>query len=148
MIKVKKLTDRAKLPHREHFYDAGADLFVPLDAEDVLLMPGEFKTIGTGISISIQPGQVGLIHPRSGLASMYGVTVLNAPGTIDAGYEGEIKVILHNVSDYQFMVQPGMKIAQLVIQQVLNPFFVEGDPDNDVVKMTRGEKGFGSSGLR
>lgn len=120
--------------------DAGADLrstvAATVPAKSRLLIP-------TGVSIALPNGYVGLVHPRSGLAVKHGITVLNTPGTIDAGYRGEIMVILYNTSDADFEINAGDRIAQLLIQAVEKAAFtnVERLPDSD-----RGETGFGSSG--
>ncbi|MFM7014292.1 MAG: dUTP diphosphatase [Actinomycetota bacterium] len=120
--------------------DAGCDL---RSTEKLTLAPGERRLIGTGISIALPNGFVGLIHPRSGLALKHGITILNSPGTIDAGYRGEIKVTLFNSSSEAFEIARGDRIAQLVIQRFERARFikVESLPDSD-----RGDGGFGSSG--
>lgn len=141
-IGVKRVRDSAKLPFRAHDGDAGADLFA---VSWSTVWPGQTSWIETGIAVDIPKGFVGLIHPRSGLAFKNGITVLNAPGTIDAGYTGEIKVSLHNTSDEDFEVWPGDRIAQLVIQRVELPHF------NWVAELEdsqRGVGGFGSTGVK
>lgn len=121
--------------------DAGADL---QSTEHVVIPARGRALVGTGVSIALPDGFVALVHPRSGLAVRYGVTVLNTPGTVDAGYRGEIKVLLFNSSDEDFEVNPGDRIAQLVVQQVSRAQFfrVEALPGSD-----RGEGGFGSTGV-
>lgn len=121
--------------------DAGADLRA---SERATLQPGERALVATGIRIALPDGFVGLVHPRSGLAVKHGITVLNTPGTIDAGYRGEVKVILINLGDEPFTIEPGDRIAQLVVQRVERAQFVvvEQLPGSD-----RGEGGFGSTGV-
>jgi dUTP pyrophosphatase len=120
--------------------DAGADLratkATTIPARSRILVP-------TGVSIALPNGYVGLVHPRSGLASKHGITVLNTPGTIDAGYRGEIMVILYNSADVDFEIAVGDRIAQLVIQTVEVAKFV---PVATLPESERGETGFGSSG--
>jgi dUTP pyrophosphatase len=120
--------------------DAGADL---RSRVDLVVRAGARELVPTGVSIALPAGYVGLVHPRSGLALKNGITVLNAPGTIDAGYRGEIMVTLFNSSDQDFTVSTGDRIAQLLIQQVMRAKFiaVERLPESD-----RGDSGFGSSG--
>jgi len=122
--------------------DAGADL---RSTTAITIAAGARALVPTGVSIALPQGYVGLVHPRSGLAAKHGITVLNTPGTIDAGYRGEIMVILFNSSDTDFEVAIGDRIAQLVIQTVELARFVPVDklPDTE-----RGETGFGSSGRK
>lgn len=125
-----------------HAGDAGADLSA---SEEVTLRPFERKLVPTGVAIALPAGYVGLVHPRSGLASKQGVTVVNAPGTIDAGYRGEIKVALVNLDpEHTAVFHPGDRIAQLVIQRYVQAVFVPADrlPGSD-----RAERGFGSTGI-
>ena len=139
-IPVKLLTDTAKPPLRAHDGDAGADLVAD---EDVAISPGERALVGTGIAVAVPYGYVGLVHPRSGLAHKSGLTVLNTPGTIDAGYTGEVKVNLHNTSTEPFAVTRGMRIAQLVVQRVELPGFTVVD---ELASTQRGDGGHGSTG--
>jgi dUTP pyrophosphatase len=120
--------------------DAGADL---RSFDELVLKAGERGLVKTGVKIAMPNGYVGLIHPRSGLAVKHGITVLNAPGTIDAGYRGEIMVPLLNTSNENFQISKGDRIAQLVFQQVEIARFIAVDtlPDS-----ARGDTGFGSSG--
>ncbi len=120
--------------------DAGADL---RSTADLVLGAGERALLPTGVSIALPSGYVGLVHPRSGLAAKHGITVLNAPGTVDAGYRGEIFVTLLNTSHEEFQISRGDRIAQLVIQQFEHAKFiaVEHLPESE-----RGDTGFGSSG--
>lgn len=122
--------------------DAGADL---RSTTALTIVAGERSLVPTGVSIALPHGYVGLVHPRSGLAAKHGVTVLNTPGTIDAGYRGEIKVILYNSSNTDFEIAVGDRIAQLLIQTVETAKFVavEKLPETE-----RGETGFGSSGRK
>lgn len=125
-----------------HAGDAGADLTA---SEDVTLRPFERALVPTGIAIALPAGYVGLVHPRSGLAVKQGVTVLNAPGTIDAGYRGEIKVPLINLDpEHTVVFHAGDRIAQLVIQRYVEATFVPAEvlPGSD-----RAERGFGSTGV-
>lgn len=125
-----------------HAGDAGADL---VTTEDVELKPFERALVPTGVSIALPNGYVGLVHPRSGLAIKMGVTVLNAPGTIDAGYRGEIKVPLINLDPEQTVVlHAGDRIAQLVIQRYVEAKFV---PAATLPGSDRAERGFGSTGM-
>ncbi len=129
------------LPAYSHPGDAGADITTRID---VTLAPGERATVPTGLKIALPPGFVALVHPRSGLAAKHGVTVVNAPGTVDAGYRGEIAVTLLN-SDTQHAVTfvKGDRIAQLVIQQVETANFVSVET---LPGSHRGDAGFGSTG--
>jgi len=127
-------------PKFAHPGDAGADL---RSREAKILRAGSRDTFATGVSIAIPNGYVGLVHPRSGLAAKNGITVLNAPGTIDAGYRGEISVTLLNTSETDFEVAAGERIAQLVFQKFETAEFISVDqlPDSQ-----RGSNGFGSTG--
>ncbi len=140
-LRVARLHERARLPTRAHDGDAGLDLYA---VEDATLAPGERASVGTGIAVEIGPGQAGLVVPRSGLAARHGVSVVNAPGLIDAGYRGEIRVLLLNTDPEQaFQVTAGDRIAQLVLIHVELPEPVEVDSLTD---SARGAGGFGSSG--
>jgi dUTP pyrophosphatase len=140
-IKFKKLDENAKMPHYANNGDAGADLFSTVDAK---IYPESRLAVPTGLSVAIPEGYVGLIHPRSGMAVNHGITVLNAPGTIDAGYRGELKVILINHDKWApYSISKGDKIAQLVIQKVEQVSFVE---EEELDETDRGNGGFGSSG--
>jgi len=121
--------------------DAGADL---ISAEDVRIAAHQRVLVKTGIKIAIPEGYVGLVHPRSGLALKHGITVLNTPGTIDAGYRGEVGVILLNTGSIDFEVKAGDRIAQLVIQKVEYADFEVVDALTDT---DRGNGGFGSTGV-
>jgi len=140
-IDVMKTFSNAHLPTYARDGDAGADLY---SLHAVNILPGEYKLVSTGIAMAIPQGYVGLIHPRSGLAAKHGITVLNAPGTIDAGYRGEIKVLLINHSNEVYFIARAERIAQLVIQKVENVFF---EPVDELPESNRGQGGFGSTGL-
>lgn len=120
--------------------DAGADL---RSTKQVSISPGGRELVPTGVSIALPAGFVGLVHPRSGLALKHGITVLNSPGTIDAGYRGEVMVTLYNSSNETFQVEIGDRIAQLLIQSVERAEFIPVAklPDSD-----RGQAGYGSTG--
>jgi len=139
-LKVKRLTAGAIMPTYAHPGDAGLDLFA---AVAVTIEPGERKLVGTGISIELPAGTEGNVRPRSGLALKHGITVLNSPGTIDHGYRGEVGVILINHGADSFEIQPGMKIAQLVIAPCLS---VTVDEASSLAESGRGQGGFGSTG--
>ena len=124
---------------REH--DAGADLAI---VADLVLEPGRRALVGTGVAVALPPGYVGLIHPRSGLAARSGVTIVNAPGTVDAGYRGEIMVCLLNTDSAQPVhLRRGDLIAQLVVQRVEHAIFREV---RELPPSERGDGGHGSSG--
>lgn len=129
-------------PTYAHAGDAGADLRAAADAS---IPAHKFVTVPTGVAIALPHGYVALVHPRSGLAAKNGVTVLNAPGTVDAGYRGEIAVTLINHSDVDFELKRGDRIAQLVVQEVAEVKFVDVE---DLPDSMRGNAGFGSTGVR
>jgi dUTP pyrophosphatase len=140
-LSVRRLDDRALLPTRAYPGDAGLDLYA---LDEVTLAPGERASIGTGIGIEIPDGQAGLVLPRSGLASRHGIALVNAPGLIDSGYRGEIRVLLLNTDlEQPFTVVAGERIAQLVLVRVEVPEVVEVDT---LATSERGAGGFGSSG--
>lgn len=129
------------LPEYAHPGDAGADLYT---AVDVVLAPGERATVPTGLAIALSDGYAAFVHPRSGLAARCGVTIVNAPGTVDAGYRGEIRVTLLNTDgETPVKLSRGDRIAQLVIQRVERAVFVEAD---SLPESVRGSGGFGSTG--
>lgn len=134
------------LPSRAHDGDAGVDLF---SAQDVELAPGARALVPTGVAVAIPHGMVGLIHPRSGLAARVGLSIVNSPGTIDAGYRGEIKVSLINLDPaVPITIARGDRIAQLVVQRVELPELVEVESFDEagLADTTRGDGGHGSSG--
>jgi dUTP pyrophosphatase len=138
---VQRLDEGVPLPSYAHAGDAGADL---VTAVDVRLAPGERAVVPTGIAIALPDGYAAFVHPRSGLAAQLGLGLVNAPGTVDAGYRGEIKLILVNLDPQQpITLARGDRVAQLVIQRVERAAFVEaaGLPDSD-----RGVGGHGSTG--
>ena len=129
------------VPAYAHPDDAGADLH---STEDLVLDPGRRRLVGTGVAIALPPGYAGFVHPRSGLAARHGVTVVNAPGTVDAGYRGEVRVCLLNSDpDESVRIRRGDRIAQLVVQRVATVRFAEVDVLPDSV---RGTGGHGSTG--
>jgi dUTP pyrophosphatase len=137
---VKRLHDGATLPTRAYEQDAGLDLSA---CERIELGPGERALVGTGLTVAIPDGHAGFVQPRSGLAARHGITVLNTPGLVDAGYRGELKVVLLNTDRTEsFVVEPGMRIAQLVVVPVAFP---EPTEVGELPHSERGEKGFGSS---
>ncbi|AEV87988.1 deoxyuridine 5'-triphosphate nucleotidohydrolase [Actinoplanes sp. SE50] len=141
VIPVRLIDPDLPLPAYAHPGDAGADLVA---AQDVEIAPGEWAKIGTGIAVAIPEGFVGLVHPRSGLAARLGVTVLNAPGTVDAGYRGEILVNLINHDRARAVkISRGDRIAQLVVQRVERAAFHVVDSLDDTA---RGTGGHGSTG--
>ena len=140
VLKIKKLVPHAVVPHHAHPGDAGLDLFA---TDDMEIPSGEWARVGTGISIELPEGTEAQVRPRSGLALKHGVTVLNSPGTIDAGYRGEVGVILVNHGKDGFRVAKGMKIAQMVIKPV---YMVDVEEVESLSDTSRGEGGFGSTG--
>lgn len=140
-IRVVRRNAAAILPRREYPEDAGWDLFA---LNHYLLTPGDRQLVQTGIALEIPPGVEAQVRPRSGLVLKYGVTVLNSPGTIDAGYRGEVGVILINHGQTNFSVTPGMKIAQLVFAVITPVQWQIVETLNDSM---RGMGGFGSTGL-
>ncbi len=140
-IRIKRLDPQLPLPQRAHPDDAGADLYA---AENVTLAPGARALVKTGIALALPRGTVGLIHPRSGLAAKQGLSIVNTPGTIDAGYRGEIKVCLLNTDPVEpIEISRGMRIAQLLVQRVELVDFVEVE---QLDATERGEGGYGSTG--
>jgi dUTP diphosphatase len=139
-LPVMRLHEGATLPTRAYEGDAGLDLSA---CERVELGPGERAVVSTGLAVAIPEGHAGLVLPRSGLAVRHGIGKVNAPGLIDAGYRGELKVVLLNTDRSEtFVVEPGMRIAQLVVVPVALP---EPREVTELPGSERGEKGFGSS---
>jgi len=141
-----KVVNRSKhpLPQYETVQAAGMDLRADLD-ESVEIRPMERKLIGTGIHIQLPVGYEAQIRPRSGMAWKFGLTVLNAPGTIDSDYRGEIKVILINLSEESRMIEDGDRIAQMVVAQHERVVFA---PVDDLEETTRGSGGYGHTGVK
>lgn len=140
-VELKLLDEGLETPSYSHSGDAGADLRSTVDCE---LMPGERRLVPTGVCMSLPFGYVGLIHPRSGLATKHGITIVNAPGTVDAGYRGEIAVTLLNTDVSEtFRISRGDRIAQLIIQKVETAEFRIVD---ELSPSARGSGGFGSTG--
>lgn len=140
-LPIRRLRDDAVMPSRAYDGDAGLDLAA---CERVVLGPGERASVATGLAVAIPEGYAGFVQPRSGLAARHGVSIVNTPGLVDAGYRGELRVLLINTDlGETFVVEPGMRIAQLVLQRVeaALPTEVEELPASE-----RGEGGFGSSG--
>lgn len=144
-INIKRLENNPdlELPKYETENSAGMDLRACIE-EDLILKPGERKLVKTGMSIELKPGYEAQIRPRSGLAYKNGITVLNAPGTIDADYRGDIGVLLINHSAEDFKIERGMRIAQMVIAKYERVDFVEV---NELSETQRGAGGFGSTGV-
>ena len=139
-LPIRRLRPDAVLPRRAYSGDAGLDLAA---CERVVLGPGERALVATGLAVAIPDGYAGFVQPRSGLAARSGISFVNAPGLVDSGYRGEIRVVLLNTDrEHAFTVEPGMRIAQLVVLQVpeVEPVEVEKLPESE-----RGVRGFGSS---
>ncbi len=137
---IRRLREDAVVPDRAYEGDAGLDLAAYERHE---LGPGERAVVGTGLAVEIPPGYAGFVQPRSGLAAKHGITILNSPGLVDSGYRGEVRVILLNTDRAEtFVVEPGMRIAQLVVQAVET---VEPEELRELEESERGARGFGSS---
>ncbi len=145
-VAVQMLASSKNAPRYAFPTDAGADL---MSNEEITLIPGGWSAVSTGIKIAIPEGYVGLIHPRSGVAFNNGVTVLNAPGTIDADYRGELKVILINHGLKPFKISVGDRIAQIVFQKVEHAsFYALTEEQFNSIDTARGAGGFGSTGVK
>ncbi len=142
-IKIKKLKPNAIIPKYMSKGSSGMDLFACLDNK-IILKPFEIKLIPTGIAISLPEGYEAQIRPRSGLALKYGIILPNSPGTIDADYRGEIKIIISNIGKKDFVINHGDRIAQMVITKVEKCEIIEVD---NLDETQRGENGFGSTGI-
>jgi dUTP pyrophosphatase len=142
-LAVRRLSPAATLPARSHAGDAGYDLFA---AEAATVWAGRRAAVGTGIAIELPPGHAGLVLPRSGLADRHGIALVNAPGLIDEGYRGEVRILLLNTDpEEHFEIAPGDRIAQLVVVTVGAPEVVEVE---ELAASERGDGGFGSTGRR
>ena len=140
---VEVLISSSTVPAYAHPGDAGADLMA---AEAVVLAPGARATVPTGVSIALPDGYVAFVVPRSGLAAKHGITIVNSPGTVDAGYRGEIRVtILNTDAEHPFPIEVGDRIAQLIVMPVSRARFI---PVTTLPGSHRGEAGFGSTGTR
>ena len=139
-LPIQRLREEAVVPARAYAGDAGLDLAACERAE---LGPGERLVVGTGLAVAIPDGYAGFVQPRSGLAARHGISVVNAPGLIDSGYRGEVRVVLLNTDRSEpFVIEPGMRIAQLVVLPVPALELVEVD---ELPESERGIRGFGSS---
>ena len=141
-LRVQRLVETARLPRYMTEGAAGMDLSAAV-AEPVTLAPGQRALVPTGIAVELPPGHEGQVRPRSGLAVRYGVTVLNAPGTIDADYRGELKVLLINLGERTMVIEPGMRVGQLVVAPVSR---VLPEEVEDLAATVRGAGGFGHTG--
>jgi dUTP pyrophosphatase len=140
-LPIQRLRADAVLPERAYAGDAGLDLSA---CDRFELGPGQRAVVGTGLAVAIPEGYAGFVQPRSGLADRHGVSIVNAPGLIDSGYRGELKVILLNTdTTHSFVVEPGMRVAQLVVLEVPELDLVEAD---ELPATERGVRGHGSSG--
>ena len=139
-LPIRRLRPDATIPERAYAGDAGLDLSA---CERVEIGPGERAIVGTGLAVAIPDGHAGFVQPRSGLASRHGITIVNTPGLVDSGYRGELRVILLNTDrEHAFVVERGMRIAQLVIVPVATPEPLEVE---ELPATERGVRGFGSS---
>jgi dUTP pyrophosphatase len=138
-VAVRRLRPDAHVPRQAYEGDAGLDLSA---CERVVLSPGQRAVVPTGLAVEIPEGHAGFVQPRSGLAARHGIGIVNSPGLIDSGYRGEIRVVLLNTGDEPFAVEPGMRIAQLVVVPVAAVRVIEVD---ELAASERGPRGFGSS---
>jgi dUTP pyrophosphatase len=139
-LPIQRLREDAIVPERAYSGDAGLDLAA---CERVELGPGERALVGTGLAVAIPDGYAGFVQPRSGLAARHGLTIVNSPGLVDSGYRGELRVVLLNTDAREpFVVEPGMRIAQLVVLPIPELDLVEVD---ELPASERGVRGFGSS---
>ncbi len=145
-LRVYKMRAHAVIPRYETSGAAGMDLAACLEAP-VLISPGETACVPTGLKIELPAGHEGQVRPRSGLAARHGVTVLNAPGTIDEDYRGEVQVLLINHGSAAFTIEPGDRIAQLIVAQVTRAEIDVVDDETELRGTERGRGGFGSTGV-
>ncbi|MEK6273988.1 MAG: dUTP diphosphatase [Actinomycetota bacterium] len=139
-LPIQRLRDGAVVPSQAYPGDAGLDLAA---CEGVELGPGERAVVGTGLAVAIPEGYAGFVQPRSGLAAKHGITIVNTPGLVDSGYRGELRIVLHNTDlETPFLVEPGMRIAQLVVVPIAE---VEPTEVDELPASERGVRGFGSS---
>lgn len=139
-LKIQKIHNEAIIPSYAHKGDAGLDLY---SVENITINPSETALIKTGIKIELPPQTEAQVRPRSGLALKHGITVLNTPGTIDEGYRGEVGIILINHGKEPFIVEKGMKIAQMIVKPV---WYVDIEEVEELSNTERAEGGFGSTG--
>jgi dUTP pyrophosphatase len=138
-VAIRRLRPDARIPDRAYDGDAGLDLAA---CDAVVVGPGKRAVVPTGIAVEIPEGHAGFVQPRSGLAARHGIGIVNSPGLIDSGFRGEICVVLLNTGEEEFSVEPGMRIAQLVVLPVASVRIVEVD---ELAVSDRGTRGFGSS---
>ena len=138
-VPIRRLRPDARIPDQAYNGDAGVDLSA---CEHVVVRPGERAVVRTGLAVEIPSGYAGFVQPRSGLAERHGIGIVNSPGLIDSGYRGEIRVILLNTGGDAFSVEPGMRVAQLVVAPVATVRLVEVD---ELTSSERGTRGFGST---
>ena len=142
-VKITKLNRHAKLPEYQTEYSAGLDLSASI-VDSIVIKPGEYSMVPLGFAIELPQGYEAQIRARSGLAAKHGITLLNGVGTIDADYRGEISVILINLSKKDFTIEPGMRIAQMIITKYRK---IDWEVVDSLEETDRGEGGFGSTGL-
>jgi dUTP pyrophosphatase len=148
MMRVRRVRDGAAIPEYKTEHAAGMDLGAcPEEGAPIELAPGAIAVVGTGLAIAVPVGFEAQVRPRSGLASKHGVTVVNSPGTIDADYRGEVRVALINLGREAFVVEPGMRIAQLVVAPVARVRVEEVGDLSELGRTERGAGGFGSTGV-
>jgi dUTP pyrophosphatase len=138
-VPIRRLRPDARVPDQAYDGDAGLDLSA---CDHVVLPPGRRAVVPTGLAVEIPDGYAGFVQPRSGLAARHGIGIVNSPGLIDSGYRGEIRIVLLNTGDQTFSVEPGMRVAQLVVVPVAAVRLVEV---NELTASERGTQGFGSS---